>query len=1035
MEGERKLVTIVFADLSGYTALSETLDPETVRDLINACFGRLVPVLEKYGGTVDKFIGDEIMALFGAPRAAENGPELALRAALEMRDSLAGFNADHSTNLGFHFGINTGLVVAGGIGPAGTEHYSVTGDAVNLASRLEHASARGEILVGPETYRLSSGAADFEKLESLKIKGKSEPVQVYRLLRMKTIRTPHRGPTGKSAPFVGRQTELRQVRAALHELARGHGGILAIAGEAGLGKSRLVAEARQGSEGAAWAEARASALAERVPYGVIGELFRGLLGLDSNTPPDHVVGHLRRNVGTLFGERSPDVFPYLAQLCGLPLEETSSEKVKYLAPEALHRQMVRAFQEYVRCRASSFPLVLVWEDLHWIDPSSLRLLEGIFPLSQETPLLLVLLFRSAPEGAVGEFHHRARESRGRNYQCIELKPLDSSQSSELLQGLLKVPELPARIREMILAKAEGNPFFLEEVLRSLVEAGAVVLQEGRAVVLPGLEAIEIPGTLQGLIGARIDRLALEHKQTLQAAAVIGRTFQERVLAQLRNRGRDDKALQTALAELELRELIGRLEEVQNISDYIFRHAVTHDVAYNSLLLARRRALHQEVGAAIEALFPEGLDELAPVLAYHYERAGVHDRALRYLVKAAERARAAYANEEAIAFYRAALKQTHDLHQDRTADQAARASALHERLGDTLMSSGRYEESRRAYGDALAGVPESHRVQRARLLRLQGNSFYEQRRFHDSLAQYDLAEAVLASQADGNDAEWWKERLALLIERTGVCYFLNRLEELSNLLREAQDIATRYGTPFQRREVVESLNLLRARQSRFYLPPDDALRRAQTNLAESRETGDLSEIASRQFGVGMCQLWREEFQDATATFEEALALATRIGHVALQTKCCTYLAVAHRRLGRVKDTLECVTRSLSLATASENVSYIATARGNLAWVRWREGNFAEAEQQARAALDSLSDGQFAFKWIILWPLLGLALARDAPAEAIDYARAILAPEGVRMPDDMAEALEMALREQANGQTDRTRGYLQRASHLARERGYL
>ncbi len=242
LQGERKLVTVMFADISGFTGLAETMDPEAVRDLMNGCFERLVPVVEKYEGTVDKFIGDEIMALFGAPVAHENDPERALRAALEMIDALAEFNADRGTDLGVHFGINTGLVIAGGIGTGERQEYSVMGDAVNLAARLEDASERGKILVGPDTHRLTAPLFEFETLEPIQVKGKVEPVPVYRLLAAKAVPGRVRGIAGLESPLVGREAEFRALQEAIERLRTGVGGIVTIVGEAGLGKSRLVAE-------------------------------------------------------------------------------------------------------------------------------------------------------------------------------------------------------------------------------------------------------------------------------------------------------------------------------------------------------------------------------------------------------------------------------------------------------------------------------------------------------------------------------------------------------------------------------------------------------------------------------------------------------------------------------------------------------------------------------------------------------------------------------------------------------------------------
>ncbi len=244
LKGERKLVTVMFADISGFTALAETMDPEAVRDMMNDCFERLAPVVQKYGGTVDKFIGDEIMALFGAPVAHENDPGRALRTALEMVETLAEFNAERGTELELHFGINTGTVIAGGLGTYERQEYTVMGDTVNVASRLGDVSERGEILVGPDTYRLSAPLFEFETMEPVRVKGKAEPLPVYRLLAAKAIPGKMRGIAGLESPLVGREAEFHALQEAIERLQTGTGGIVTLVGEAGLGKSRLVAEIR-----------------------------------------------------------------------------------------------------------------------------------------------------------------------------------------------------------------------------------------------------------------------------------------------------------------------------------------------------------------------------------------------------------------------------------------------------------------------------------------------------------------------------------------------------------------------------------------------------------------------------------------------------------------------------------------------------------------------------------------------------------------------------------------------------------------------
>ena len=662
-EGERKQVTVMFADISGFTALSETLDPEAVRELMNHCFDHLVPIVEKYEGTVDKFVGDEIMALFGAPVAHENDPERALRAALEMMEALAAFNVACGTNLGMHVGINTGLVIAGGIGSEGRQQYSVMGDAVNLAASLEDASEQGEILVGPDTHRLTARLFDFEPLAPVQVKGRAEPVALYRLLAARAVSGKARGIEGLRSAMVGRDADLEQLHAALRALQEGQGSAISIVAEAGLGKSRLVAEARQTLPiGFVWVEGRALSYAQGTSYWVARDVLRGLLDMPADAPLEKISAALRSSIEDVLPDRGgEEVRPYLAHLLDLPLDEAAAGRIAQSSPQAIQERILRGFSDYVRA-CSEQPLVLVWEDLHWADGSSLKLLETLVPLTAEVPLLLLLVFRPE-EGNAWDFSRRIGQFHAELSQTIRLQPLSRYHSASLVQSLLKIDNLPDQTRTLILDKAEGNPLFLEELLRSLIDAGMVLLQAGRAVAtdaIQELKAMDVPDTVQGVIASRIDRLPTDNKHTLQTAAIIGRIFHKQVLQYLLDQKQASIPVDTSLEELQRSEFI-RLREalkgegISGDQEYIFKHVLTQETAYNSILIAQRKTLHRVAGEAIEALFPERLDELAATLAYHFERADAPDKAIAFLLQAGNRAAKLSAFEEAVRHFSRGLE--------------------------------------------------------------------------------------------------------------------------------------------------------------------------------------------------------------------------------------------------------------------------------------------------------------------------------------------------------------------------------------------
>jgi class 3 adenylate cyclase/tetratricopeptide (TPR) repeat protein len=656
-EVERKLVTVMFADISGYTALTEKLDPEAVRDLVNACFDHLVPIIEKYDGKVVRFIGDEIMATFGAPVVHENDPERALRTALEMMDELATFNANYNIDMGIHIGINTGLVIAGGIGSEGQQQYGVTGDAVNLAARLRDASERGEIYVGPDTHRLVAPLFRFERLEPMQVKGKSEPVQVYRLMRVKAQPGRVRGleMRGIYSPLVGRDTQLATINERIQRLLEGQGGILMIIGEAGAGKSRLMAEARQRANNftGQWLEGRTLSFGQTISYWPFQEILWAFADITDEDSEAGAWDKLEASLNNLFDEDTLQVLPYLASLLSLEVRGEYAERVKFLDGEAMGRQVFIVMRRFVERLARVKPLVLVFEDLHWMDASSAALVEHLLPLVERVPLLICGLSRPKRDSPSVRLQTVAHQDYASRYNEIVLDPLSDVDSVQLVANLLAIDDLPDSLRAMIVDKAEGNPFFLEEIIRSLIDSGAVVRDPvtRRWRATDQARMVTIPDTVQGVIMARIDRLDEEVKAVLQKASVVGRSFIYRVLHALQQ---VENRLDDHLAELLEMELIREKQRTPEL-EYIFKHALAQEATYESILMARRRELHARVAATIETLFAGRLEEFYGLLAYHYARAEIWDKAQSYLMKAGDQAGRVAADGEALAHYRQAME--------------------------------------------------------------------------------------------------------------------------------------------------------------------------------------------------------------------------------------------------------------------------------------------------------------------------------------------------------------------------------------------
>ena len=656
IEGERRQVTVIFADISGFTALSERLDPEEVASLVNDCLKELIQAVYQYEGMVDKFIGDCIMAVFGAPVALEDDADRALRATLSMRERLQGFNRRWIEKLGqpldLHIGVNTGMVIAGNVGSDLRMSYTVIGDTVNTASRLEGAAKAGQVFVSRNTYRLTRGAFAFQEMEPIQVKGKRDSLNVYELLHAKVQPDKARGVEGLASPLVGRERERQGLVKCLEELKRGRGQIVMVLGEAGIGKSRLISEVRQ-REGRdlTWLEGRSFAFSRALSYGPFLDLLRRYASIADEDSEAEARASLRARLDEVFpGEK--EVYPVLAQLLSMRLDPDEAAIIGTMAGEAFRSRLFAILEGFLLRLAAQKPVGLVLEDLHWADQSSIELVSFLFSVTARVPVAIVLLGRPRGE-APGNWEKLAPALDEYRDRCTEvsLRPLSGESSHDLVKGLLSGSALPEKLGQVILDKAEGNPFFVEEVLRSLIECG-VLTREGTEWKVTGLvETFQVPDTLQGVLLSRLDRLPEETKRVVQKAAVVGRVFLYRVLDHM---ARGESGLETQVMLLEDAELVRERSRVPDI-EYVFQHALTQEVAYQTLLAPARRPLHQKVGEALEAIFAERIEEFTGLLAYHYFRGEAWEKALEYSARAGDTAVSLYAYAEAREHYHRALE--------------------------------------------------------------------------------------------------------------------------------------------------------------------------------------------------------------------------------------------------------------------------------------------------------------------------------------------------------------------------------------------
>jgi class 3 adenylate cyclase len=542
LEGERKLVTALFTDIVGSTELAESMDPEDWRDIVSGAHRCVSQAVYQYEGTIAQLLGDGVLAFFGAPLAHEDDAERALRAALEILASVQRYAAElrasrRVSDFQMRIGLNTGMVVVGNIGSDLHMEYLAIGDTINLAARMQTAAAPNTILVTENTHRQVSSLFDFEDGGKIHVKGKSDSVQVYRVSGERKGAIRIRGIAGLSSPMVGREREFASLLQTIAGLREGRGSIVTIAGEAGLGKSRLVAEWRKAVNrqpdvpAVRWVEGRCLSYGSTIAYHLGSDLLRNILGTAPDASEETVRSALHRIAAEHFpdGDSANEVYTFLGHILGLHLEEEAAARVRYLDGPALLARYVQAYRALLRKLAESQPLVVVCEDIHWADPSSVELGGQVVPVAAEAPIAFVFVARPDRDAVGWRLVNEAREIPGLGAAELHLSPLTEQDSQQLVSNLLEVADLPARVRELILAKAEGNPFYVEEVIRMLIDRGDLVRQDGRWAMARDLENIEIPDTLQGVIMARIDRLPEDAKRTLQIAAVIGRRFQVRVL--------------------------------------------------------------------------------------------------------------------------------------------------------------------------------------------------------------------------------------------------------------------------------------------------------------------------------------------------------------------------------------------------------------------------------------------------------------------------------------------------------------------------
>ena len=717
-ESQRRQATVIFADISGFTAMSEKLDPEEVTEVVNDCFAMVERIVHDLGGTIDKYIGDAVMALFGADRALENAPRRAVTAAIEIRAGLARLNQERRlpAPLAVHIGVNSGLVIAGEVGGEKKRHFTVMGDTVNLAARLEDASEKGQIFVGPATYAETKGDFEYRPTKPLSLKGKAEPVQAYEVVAVKEkpdLPTLGAATRQISSELVGREQEVAALRERIASFLSGAGGITSIVGEAGIGKSRLLAEISGIAEltVATVLTGRAVSVGSGLSYHPFIELLRTWAGIKSADDEREARAKLEAALALLTPDAGPEILPFIATLMGVRLTGAHAERVRGIEADAMERLILKAMNDLLGLLSAQRPLLLFFEDLHWADLSSIKLLESLLRLCVEHPLLFVFAARPGFGDTAERILTAARERFADRNLEIVLEPLDDRQSQVLIRNLLRVDNLPHATRQLIARKAEGNPFYIEEIVRALIDQGAVEMHGDRLAVTAKIDSVTIPGTVQEVILVRVERLDPQAQRLLQIGSVIGRNFFHRLLVELA--GSPDADLEPMLAMLKERQVIveRRVRRTASIRrqtfaaerEYVFKHALIQETIYQSLLNRTRRELHLRAAEAIERVFADQIDDFYGMLALHYGRAEKLDKAEEYLLKAGDVAVRSAASAEALGYFREAYRIFKMIHGE--GGDPKRKVLLEKNIASALLLTGHLAEARPHFDRALEFLGE------------------------------------------------------------------------------------------------------------------------------------------------------------------------------------------------------------------------------------------------------------------------------------------------------------------------------------------
>jgi len=920
MVGERRVITMLFCDVKGSTAAAEKVDPEIWTDIMNGVFEYMIRPIYKYEGLVPRLMGDAILAFFGAPITHEDDPQRAVLAGLEIQQGIKTYADEirlkHGLEFGLRVGINTGLVVVGEIGSDLRMEYTAIGDAINLAARMEQTAQVGMIQISDETYKLVAPFFEIEPLGEVDVKGKSAPIKTYRVLRAKEKVGQLRGLEGMATQLVGRDAQLSLLHARLENLRGGAGSFVTVLGEAGLGKSTLIAELKKSHENQEYRWLRGDALsyARSISYFPWRQVIRGSIGAQEADSPADVRGKLRYECDCC-ALPGGDI-PFLEAMLAVESEE-SLQVVTGFQGEALIQRMVEAVRGYLCGLAADNPLALIFDDLHWADEASLNLLLSLADLTESQPILFICMSRLDKAVPSWDSINKIQQKLGERCSTISLEPLQAEQTDLMLANLLGMKDMPKNIRDLIVEKAQGNPFFVEEIIRSLIETKQIVRENSHWKAVSESAKITLPNTLRGVLSARIDRLPETSKHVLQNAAVIGRLFDLRVLKPLTklNGGLD--------AQIQYLKEVSLIEAMLN--EYAFRHVLIQEAAYESILIKKRAELHRRIGEIMEEIHTERIEEFAPLLAYHFYNAG-DDRSLKYDIMAGEKSARLYANAEAATHFRRALEVA-----KRTNAEPDQTSRLHMQLGSVLEQNAQYQQALANYEEMLAFAKEhQNRAMELSALMAKATVYSTFTNVHSpELSEKTLIQALEVSQEIGDISAQARLNWNLML----TYLFSKRLDQSLKYGEAALALA-------RQSDNVEYLAFVLNDLCRLYTCRGE-YEKAHVSIREARElwksldnrimlSDSLGSESETYFNEGM-------YEQALRCSQEALQISEEINNLWGQAYESMLISFVYFESGRLGKGIQFAERGVTLGDQAGMIA-INTMRCELAWVHAYCGAF-------------------------------------------------------------------------------------------------